>query len=39
MRAFVAVVPPAEVVEHLDEFLSVRREAPGSGGPTPGSGT
>ncbi|NYE36174.1 2'-5' RNA ligase [Nocardioides cavernae] len=27
MRAFVAVVPPAEVVEHLDEFLSVRREA------------
>src|SRR5688500_10578724 len=26
-RAFVAVVPPLEVVEHLDEFLSVRREA------------
>ena len=24
---FVAVVPPADVVEHLDEFLSVRREA------------
>jgi RNA 2',3'-cyclic 3'-phosphodiesterase len=29
MRAFVAVVPPAEVAEHLDEFLSVRREAAG----------
>ena len=27
MRAFVAVVPPVEVVEHLDEFVSVRREA------------
>jgi 2'-5' RNA ligase len=27
MRAFVAVVPPAEVVEHLDAFLDVRREA------------
>ena len=27
MRAFVAVVPPAEVVEHLEEFLSVRRDA------------
>ena len=27
MRAFVAVVPPVEVAEHLDEFLSVRREA------------
>lgn len=27
MRAFVAVVPPAEVVEHLDTFLSARREA------------
>ena len=27
MRTFVAVVPPADVVEHLDEFLSVRREA------------
>ena len=27
MRMFVAVVPPADVVEHLDEFLSVRREA------------
>jgi RNA 2',3'-cyclic 3'-phosphodiesterase len=26
-RMFVAVVPPDEVVEHLDEFLSVRREA------------
>ena len=29
MRLFVAVVPPDEVVEHLDEFLSVRREAAG----------
>jgi 2'-5' RNA ligase len=27
MRAFVAVVPPAEVVDHLDAFLDVRREA------------
>ena len=27
MRLFVAAVPPAEVVEHLDDFLSVRREA------------
>jgi RNA 2',3'-cyclic 3'-phosphodiesterase len=27
MRMFVAVLPPTEVVEHLDEFLSVRREA------------
>ena len=27
MRAFVAVVPPVEVVQHLDDFLSVRREA------------
>jgi 2'-5' RNA ligase len=27
MRMFVAVVPPAEVVEHLDAFLDVRREA------------
>ena len=27
MRAFVAVVPPPEVVEHLDAFLSVRRDA------------
>ena len=27
MRAFVAVVPPPEVVTHLDDFLSVRREA------------
>jgi 2'-5' RNA ligase len=27
MRAFVAVVPPAEVVAHLDAFLDVRREA------------
>jgi len=25
MRMFVAVVPPPEVVEHLDEFLEVRR--------------
>ncbi len=27
MRLFVAVVPPPEAVEHLDEFLDVRREA------------
>jgi 2'-5' RNA ligase len=27
MRAFVAVVPPPEVVEHLDAFLEVRRAA------------
>lgn len=27
MRAFVAVVPPAEAVEHLDAFLDVRRAA------------
>jgi 2'-5' RNA ligase len=27
MRMFVAVVPPPEVVEHLDAFLEVRREA------------
>lgn len=27
MRAFVAVVPPPEVVEDLDEFLDVRRAA------------
>ena len=27
MRAFVAVVPPVEAVEHLDDFLSVRRDA------------
>jgi 2'-5' RNA ligase len=27
MRAFVAVLPPPEVVQHLDGFLSVRREA------------
>jgi 2'-5' RNA ligase len=27
MRAFVAVVPPPEVVEHLDAFLEVRRDA------------
>lgn len=27
MRAFVAILPPPEVVEHLDEFLSVRRDA------------
>lgn len=26
-RLFVAVVPPPDVVEHLEEFLSVRREA------------
>jgi 2'-5' RNA ligase len=26
MRMFVAVVPPAEVVDHLDAFLEVRRE-------------
>ena len=26
MRLFVAVVPPEPVVEHLDEFLSVRRD-------------
>jgi RNA 2',3'-cyclic 3'-phosphodiesterase len=27
MRMFVAAVPPPEALEHLDEFLSVRREA------------
>ena len=27
MRMFVAVVPPPEALEHLDEFLDVRREA------------
>ena len=27
MRSFVAVVPPEEVVEDLDDFLAVRREA------------
>lgn len=27
MRMFVALVPPEEAVEHLDEFLEVRREA------------
>ena len=27
MRMFVAVVPPPDVVEHLDAFLEVRREA------------
>lgn len=27
MRCFVAVVPPQHAVEHLDEFLDVRREA------------
>lgn len=27
MRMFVALVPPEEVVEHLDEFLAVRRDA------------
>ena len=26
MRAFVALVPPAEVVEHLDDFLAPRRD-------------
>jgi 2'-5' RNA ligase len=26
MRAFIAIVPPDEVVEHLDEFLSPRRD-------------
>ena len=26
-RTFVAAVPPPEVVDHLDEFLSVRRDA------------
>lgn len=30
MRAFVAALPPPEVVEHLDEFLSSRREAASS---------
>jgi RNA 2',3'-cyclic 3'-phosphodiesterase len=27
MRMFAAVVPPSEAVDHLDEFLDVRREA------------
>ena len=27
MRLFVALVPPVEVVEHLDDFLDVRRAA------------
>lgn len=27
MRLFVALVPPDEAVEHLDEFLAVRRDA------------
>ncbi len=27
MRMFVALTPPEEVVQHLDEFLAVRREA------------
>jgi 2'-5' RNA ligase len=27
VRAFVAILPPAEVLEHLDAFLDVRREA------------
>lgn len=27
MRTFVAIYPPAEAVEHLDEFLDARREA------------
>lgn len=27
MRMFVALVPPEDAVEHLDEFLAVRREA------------
>ncbi|CAM3671211.1 RNA 2',3'-cyclic phosphodiesterase [Nocardioides zeicaulis] len=29
MRAFVAALPPPEVVDHLDDFLSARREAAG----------
>ena len=37
MRAFAAVVPPAEVVEHLDDFLSVRRDSTGAVIP-PGEG-
>ncbi|GAA5114122.1 RNA 2',3'-cyclic phosphodiesterase [Alloalcanivorax gelatiniphagus] len=32
MRAFVAILPPPEVVEHLDDFLSVRRDAAASFG-------
>ena len=28
MRMFAALVPPAEALEHLDDFLEVRREAP-----------
>lgn len=31
MRLFVAVVPPAEVVEHLGEFVEPRREYPDDG--------
>ena len=27
-RMFVAAIPPDDVVEHLEEFLSVRRDAP-----------
>ena len=27
MRMFVALVPPPAVLEHLEEFLAVRREA------------
>lgn len=27
MRAFTAVLPPPEAVEHLDDFLSIRRDA------------
>ena len=27
MRMFVALVPPEDAIEHLDEFLAVRREA------------
>ncbi len=34
MRAFVAIVPPAEVIEHLSEFLAPRR-APARGPAAP----
>ena len=27
MRLFAALVPPPEVLEHLDEFFDVRRDA------------
>ena len=30
MRTFVAVVPPSSVLEDLDDFLEVRRDAPGA---------